>query len=431
MRHVIIGCGPAGIAAAETLRRLAPSDEITIISNEERPLYSRCLISYRLMLSDEIDISYRGKAFFKQHRILPILGRRVARITPSEKLVHLDNGQKVQYDTLLIATGGRPIIPDIPGADKKGFLAFRSTSDLAAIKALLASTRKAVVLGGGCIGLQVAAGLMASGVTVTVIIKSSHLLSQVADETTGNIYAGLFSGKGAEIIDRAEVRTIVGGERVEGVLLHNGRKIDCQLVVVGKGVIPNMEVAKEAGIRCRRGIAVDDSMMTGINDIYAAGDVAETVDAASGESTVNALWPCASEQGRVAGSNMAGSRKSYEGSLRMNTVEFFGLPMISVGRVKPPYEDREVHSLKDEKRKHYLKMVFNGDVLAGFIMVGEIGNAGVLTSLVRKRVHLGSVKEDLINGKFEFSRLIEAIQKNMDKFHEESYKETLFSFEKK
>jgi NAD(P)H-nitrite reductase large subunit len=115
----------------------------------------------------------------------------------------------------------------------------------------------------------------------------------------------------------------------------------------------------------------------------------------------------------------------------MNTVEFFGLPMISVGRVKPPYEDREVHSLKDEKRKHYLKMVFNGDVLAGFIMVGEIGNAGVLTSLVRKRVHLGSVKEDLINGKFEFSRLIEAIQKNMDKFHEESYKETLFSFEKK
>ena len=124
-------------------------------------------------------------------------------------------------------------------------------------------------------------------------------------------------------------------------------------------------------------------------------------------------------------------RKEYEGSLRMNTVEFFGLPMISVGQVKTVTQGYEVHSFRDEERNHYWKLVFERDILVGFIMVGEISNAGVLTSLIRKRAHLGAVKDELINGKFEFSRVIEAVRENPDRFTEESYKETLFTLGRK
>lgn len=431
MKHVIIGCGPAGIAAAETIRALSPPDEITIISDEAKPLYSRCLISYRLMVSEDIDISYRDEAFFDKLNATCLLGKKVIKISTQGKTVTLDDGREVSFDRLLIATGGTPKMPSIPGVGKEGVLGFRTTADLAKIRELLPATKNAAVLGGGCIGLQVASGLMAAGLKVAIIIRSPHLLSQVADEASGKIYGRIFSGNGAEVITGREVSSIEGGERVERIKLDNGQELDCDLVVIGKGVSPNTKAAKEAGITCGYGITVDNSMMTDAGDIFAAGDVAETIDCATREPTVNALWPCASEQGRIAGSNMAGVPKEYEGSLRMNAVEFFDIPMISVGVVKPTEDRYEVFSSGDEERNAYRKIVFEGDVLAGFIMIGDIDNAGVLTSLVRKRAKLGRVKEDLIAGRLAFSNILDAIRNNRDKFMEESYTETLISFEEK
>ena len=430
MKNVIIGCGPAAIAAAETIRSVSPRAGITVISDEARPLYSRCLISYALIFSGELDISYRGDDFFSGLRVTPILGRRAVSISPSERTVVLDCGDRVPYDRLLIATGGNPTMPAVPGAEKKGVLGFRTTAHLAEIRDLLPSTRSAVVLGGGCIGLQVATGLMAAGVKVTIAIKSAHLLSRVADETAGALYARLFRENGAEVVTGVGVASIDGGERVERVTMDDGSEIECQLVAVGKGVTPNAEIARAAGVRCGRGIIVDELMTTSIPDIYAAGDVAETRDMATCESTVNALWPCASEQGRIAGFNMAGVRRVYEGSLRMNAVEFFGVPMISVGVVKGAPPRYEIFSSGGRETVAYRRLVFEGDVLKGALLIGDIANAGVLTSLIRKRAPLGAVKEDLIEGRCDFPRIVEAVRRNRERFREESYEETLLTMAK-
>jgi len=431
MKQVIIGCGPAGIAAAETIRSISRADQIAIISDEGKPLYSRCLIPYRLTVSGGIDISYREEYFFEKLKIVPLLGRKAVRISSAPRAVYLDDGQEIGFERLLIATGGRPRKPDIPGLDKDGVIGFRTTSDCAKICGFLPSAKTAAVLGGGCIGLQVASGLMSAGVKVTIIIKSAHLLSQVADETAGGIYAGIFSNNGAEVVTGSEISSIEGGRRVERVRLESGREIECQLLVIAKGVSPNIEIAREAGIGCGDGIMVNANMMTDVDGMYAAGDVAETVDAATGRRTVNALWPCASEQGRIAGSNMAGVPKEYESSLRMNAVEFFGLPMISVGSVKPPDARHEVFCFRDEGKNIYRKLVFNKDILIGLIMIGEIDNAGVLTSLIRKRAGLGRVKDELIAGRTGFSRVIEAIMWNRDRFSGESYDETLMTLAEK
>ncbi|MDD5555663.1 MAG: FAD-dependent oxidoreductase [bacterium] len=412
MNHVIVGCGAAGIAAAETLRRISPSDAITIISDEAEPLYSRCLIPYRLAGPSGPDLAYRDERFFERNGIAALLGRRAVSLARGS--VRLDDGTSIGCDRILIATGGRPTLPAIPGIEKQGVAGFRTRADLARILALLPTTRRAAVLGGGCIGLQVAAGLMEAGVTTSIVIASPSLLSQVADETAGSLYRSLFSDRGARIITGVEATAIEGDDRAARVRLGDGGEVDCDLVVVAKGVTPNTECAREAGIRCRRGIVVDGTMMTSLEGVYAAGDVAETRDAATGERTVNALWPCASEQGRVAGSNMAGVPRDYDFSLRMNAVEFFGLPMISVGVVSPRDGGYEVHARHDPSRPFYRKLVFREDRLVGLIMAGEIAHAGVLTALIRKRLPLGPAKGEIIAGRIAFPSVLDVVRSNRE-----------------
>lgn len=428
MRYLIVGNSAAGLNAAEAIRLLDTEGDITIVSEEDYPAYSRCLIPYFMegKVSEE-DMLYRPRDYYETHQFSVLLGRKVVSVQPPDKTVTLDNGEKLSWDKLLIATGGSPEIPDTPGMDKDGVFGFRTTSDLQGILRVAKTADSAIVMGGGCIGLMAACGLHSLGLKVTVVIRSPHLLSQVADAEAGEIFKRRFEANGIEVLTETDVVEVLGDGKVTGVVLEDGRRLACQIIVVGKGVKPNIDLAADTEIRTHWGIVVDETLRTSVPDIYAAGDVAETVDVVTGEETVNAIWPAAAEQGRIAGANMASDKQRYLGSMRMNSAEFFGLPLISTGLVKPRKPGCEILVRYNERKDVFRKVVLLDDVVVGVVLVGEIENAGVYALLMRKKVDISSVKDRLLDSDFGFADLLPLVAGQKDKFPEPEYREVMLS----
>ena len=197
-----------------------------------------------------------------------------------------------------------------------------------------------------------------------------------------------------------DVVKVVGGKSIEAAELEGGTRISCRILVASKGVKPRSELAAGTGIEAGKGIVVNEEMRTSVPDVYAAGDVAETVDVVTGEHTVNAIWPAAAEQGRIAGANMAGQHERYDGSIRMNSAEFFGLPMISIGVVRPKQAGYEILKRSSADGMVTRKLVLKDNVIVGVVLVGEIANAGVFKSLMVKKVNVSSVKNRLLDRHF-------------------------------
>ncbi len=427
MHYIIVGNSAAGLNAAEAIRALDADGAVTIISAESYPAYSRCLIPYFMegKISEE-DMLYRPKDYYETNRFEALLGKRVVSVHPDEKSLLLDDGDTLNYDKLLIATGGSPEIPKTPGMDKDGVFGFRTTMDLHGILRVAKTAGSAIVLGGGCVGLMAASGLHAMGLKVTVVIRSPHLLSQIADAEAGEIFRRRFEANGISVVTGTDVTEVLGDDKVEGVKLENGTELDCQIIVVGKGVNSNIDLVRDAGVRTHWGILVDSELKTNVPDIYAAGDVAETMDVVTGEETVNAIWPAAAEQGRIAGANMAGQHQEYLGSMRMNSAEFFGLPLISIGLVKPKSpSDYEILTRFSEKKDVFRKVVLDGNDVVGAVLVGEIDSAGVYGTLMRKKVDISSIKDRLLDSSFGFATIMPLIGDQREKFPEPEYREVL------
>jgi NAD(P)H-nitrite reductase large subunit len=399
---------------------------LTIVSAEDYPAYSRCLIPYFMAgRITEDDMLYRPKDYYQKNRFEVMLGRRAVAVDPTAKTVTLDNDEKLPFDRLLIATGGTPKMPDAAGMDKDGITGFRTTEDLKTITEVAGKAKQALVLGGGCVGLMAAHGLHAMGLKVTVVIRSPHLFSQVADAEAGEIFRQRFEANGIPVRTGTDVSEVLGKKKVEGVRLSDGMELPCQLIVVGKGVNPTIDLVAGTDIRTHWGIVVNDEMQTSVADIYAAGDVAETTDVVTGEQTVNAIWPAAAEQGRIAGANMTGEHRKYEGSIRMNAVEFFGLPMISTGVVNPTCEGYKILAHHAATGDVYRKVVLCKNVVVGVVLVGEIGNAGVFADLMRKKVDVSTVKDQLLKKSFGFADVLPLVAAEPEKFRQPEYGEAI------
>ncbi len=429
MRYLIIGNSAAGLNGAEAIRELDTDGEVTIVSEEDYPPYSRCLIPYFMEGKvSEDDMLYRPSDYYQAHSFRIMLGRRVVKVDTSKMEAQLEDGERLMYDRLLLATGGSPKIPDTTGMDKEGVLGFRTTRDLHAILRALKDTRNAAVLGGGCIGLMAACGLRAKGAEVLVVIRSPHLLSQVADAEAGEMFRRRFEENGVRVISGASVDEVRGDARVAQIHLDNGEQLECQLIVVGKGVAPNVTFLEGSGVAVNRGVVVDENLQTNIPEIYAAGDVAETTDVVTGEKAVNAIWPCAAEQGRIAGANMAGQARTYVGSMRMNSAEFFGLPLISIGVTKPPSDEYQVLSRRQETRNTYRKVVLKQNKIVGLVMVGEIENAGVYRALIQKKADISSVKDRLLDRNFGYPDILPLVAGDRQRFSEPEWRHSLISY---
>jgi NAD(P)H-nitrite reductase large subunit len=405
MGILIIGNSAAAVGAIEAVRRVDRAIPITVISDEPHPVYSRPLISH--FLAGELkpeQIFYRPRNFYEKNGVQTLLGRHVVKVDFNKKTVKLENGEKVSYRQLLIATGGIPFIPKIEGLDKTGVYTFTKLDDAKKISSVLKETQRAVVIGGGLIGLKAAEALKKRNIEVTVVELADYILSLTLDETAASLLEKALKREGIRLITSNTVEAILGDGMVESVRLADGRIIEAQLVIVAIGVIPNVAPFKESPLHIEKGILVNERMETNLPDVRAAGDVTQAYDKISKSYRTIPIWPNAYQQGKVAGYQMAGSKKYlYEGSFMMNSIEVGHVPTISMGLTNPPPDNGyQVIKKFDRASNVYRKVILKGDVIVGAIFSGQIDRAGILTGLLRDGVEVKGFKRELTNDQFGF-----------------------------
>ncbi|MGA1845253.1 MAG: NAD(P)/FAD-dependent oxidoreductase [bacterium] len=411
-RYVIIGNSIAAINAIEGIRERDNKGDILIISDEEHPIYSRPLITYYLCdkVGDE-GLLYRPSSFHADYNVLTMLGRRAVRLDTGKRMVVLDDDTKVGFEKLLIATGGTPIIPDVPGKDLQGTFTFTTLDDSLCLKRFITDhdVKRVVVVGGGLIGLKVTEALLALSIKVVIVELADRILSATFDLTASRMIERALNTSGCTIITQNTVQEIREGEkgRVGTVLLKGDRSIDCDAVIMAIGVRPRLDLATGTTITTDKGILVDRHLRTGAEDIYAAGDVIECNDCINNIRRPIAILPNAAKQGRVAGCNMAGGSRIYEGCMAMNSIELAGIPTISVGLTDPsllPDEKRrkgiEVLQDSSDEDSVYKKIVIEKNRIIGVIMIGRIDRAGIYTGLIRDKVDISSFKDLLLRDDF-------------------------------
>ena len=414
-QFVIIGNSAAGIAAVEAIRQKDKVSKVMVISDEDYSSYCRCLISYYLAGEVKEDkVLYKPETFYKENNIELLLNKKVLRVDPKKNRLICEDKSNLSYDSLLIATGASPKFPqNVAGIKKRGVFGFRTIKDAKDIEGLLPVTKTASVLGGGLIGLKAAYALKKRNIEVKVIIKSKQALSQMLDYEAALLVQERLEENGIELVLGQDATEIIGNGDIKAVKLDSGKVLGSSIVIVGKGVSANMDIIKETDIKVNEGIIADDLLRTSISNIYTAGDVCESFDLTLGKYSVNALWPIAVEQGKIAGANMAGENIHYEGSVGINSIEFFGLAVISLGIYKVRDEEKNLfEELKylDTKARLYKKLVLKDNILVGVILVGDIKNSGVFLRLIRERINVSTFKERLLKEDFGYPDIMDFVR---------------------
>jgi NAD(P)H-nitrite reductase large subunit len=408
MKHVIIGNGIAGVSAAEAIRELDATAAITMISDETFPPYSRPMISCVLEGSQShTRLPIRSANFYDELGIEALLGHRVVGIDVELCQVILANGVKVPYDRLLIAAGAdpRPIKADGQGLENIFYM--RTQAHATDQVAALDGAHKAVVLGGGLVGFKAAYGLLKRGLAVTMLITSGYPLAMQVDPVAGQMILAEMVRHGLTVEVGITVQSFAGSKRVEAVVTDTGRSLNCDLVIIGKGVLPCRNFIPRDKVEVDLGVVVDDYLQTSTANIYAAGDVAELNDLARDRRWVNALWPEAAGQGRAAGYNMGGRRVVYPGSLSRNVMRIFDLDVLTVGNANPRDENGFVIvSTGGTADRLYRRLVIKEDRLVGAVLIGDIEQGGVLRALIENRTPLRLPPERLLRAGFNFAQLL-------------------------
>lgn len=401
MDYVIVGNGVSAIGAIEGIRLHDKVGKIVVVSDEEVPTYGRPLISY--YLSDKIKfetLPFRPEEFYQKNNVEMKLGSRVLSVDAKARKLVLDCGDTVEYDKLLIATGGTPTKLDMPGIDGPGVHNFTTVAHAEALKELVDKVNKVVVIGAGLIALKAAEGFAEKGVDVTILVRS-RIMRTYFDGTASELIVEHLEKNGIRFMQGTATNEIVRLKdgTIKGVDTDKGL-VEADVVIVAAGVRPNMGLAAQAGLTCYQGIRVDDYLATSNGDVFAAGDVAEAKDLLTGEYTVRPIWPNAYTQGRYAGLNMAGADKPYTGGLSMNSITYYGLATISVGETNLDDESGyEITVHLDREKSIYRKLIFKDDVLVGCILIGEIDAAGFYTSFIKNAFKLDDEsKQRLMEG---------------------------------
>lgn len=400
MHHVIIGGGPAGVIAAETIRKQAPHDNITIVSDEAEPPYSRMAIPYLLMGNVEEDGTYlRKDPSHLKNLHVNWAQASVKKVDAATKKVVFNNGTEVTFDTLLIATGSHPIKPPIPGIDSAGVHTCWTMDDARKIMALATKDSRVLQLGAGFIGCIIMESLAARGVKLSVVEMGDRMVPRMMGPTAGGMIRDWVQTKGVEVFTATKVESIEAGKPLK-VKLSNGKTVEADLVISAAGVRPAIGFLKDSGITCLLGVLTDAHLQTNVPGIFAAGDCAEAFDKVSNKTIVSAIQPNAAEQARVAAMNMVASSRGkamqaeLKGVTQINVLDTLGMISTSFGdwQGQPGGEHVE---LTDLKQGRHLSLQFKDDVLVGCNSVGWTEHVGVMRGLVEGKVKLGAWKDQL------------------------------------
>jgi len=331
---VIIGTGPAGIAASQAIRQRDAKARITIIGDEPYGYYSRPGLAYYLTGEiPEKSLYPFAKEEFKELK-LRVLNSRVQAIHPGEKKVETIAGEYLNYDRLLIAVGAGAARAKTPGADLEGVVVLDNLDDVRKIRKMTRRVRSAVVVGGGITALELVEGLVSRGVKTHYFLRGDRYWSNVLDETESRIIEHRLKEDGVNIHYHTEMAEILGNRgRVSGISTKKGEGIKCKLVAIAIGIRPRIKLAQKAGIETDRGILVDEYLRTNEPDIFAAGDIAQVYDPHTGKSVIDSLWGPAREQGHAAGLNMTGSATPYIKAVPFNVTRLAGLTTTIIGTV--------------------------------------------------------------------------------------------------
>lgn len=313
-KYLLIGGGLASGQAAKQIRQRDPEGTVTIVGEEPHAPYDRPPLSKEFLRGEKSrpELFFDSEQFYAEKRIELVLGAAVTRMVPVERRAELAGGEVITYEKALIATGGRPVRLKLPGGDLAGVHYLRTLDDSAAIGAAAAAGKRAVLIGAGFIGMEVAASLTQRGVRVTVIEAQPHIWARFADRALAGFVQDYAARKGVEFITNDSVAEIRGAGRVSSVLTRSGRELPCDLVCIGVGIVPNVELAREAGLTVDNGIIADEFLQSSHPDVYVAGDVASYVDPIFGKRRRVEHWGHAEYCGQLAGQNMSGQRKPYD-----------------------------------------------------------------------------------------------------------------------
>ena len=433
MRYAVVGGSAAAVSGVEAFRSVDWLSQIVLFSDEKTPLFSRVLLPY--YVAEELSkplLNFRSADFFEENNITPHMGTRVQEIYSDSKTLVTEDEGTYEFDKLLLATGGNAIIPKIAGVDKEGISALKTMQD--AEKIYHFKGERAVVIGAGSIGVESCISLMRRGVKVTLLEQLGHVLPTVFDDEAAAIIRGVIEQMGIEVITGERAVEFTGNGHVQSVVTSMG-EIKCDNVILSVGIRPAVELAEKVGIEIGMmgGIRTDGNMMTSSRDIYAAGDVCETFDIARNTPFINAIWPMAVEQGRIAGLNMAGRDAQYAGSVRMNSIgNFIGIPAMSMGVTRTEecsYVDKDCHfqEIKRRTRNTYKKLILKNGCIVGaiFIGVGQTQKSGLISVLLRRQIDVSDYVSVLMSNNLNFMDVLPLLRRNGDKFTEPEYKELM------
>jgi NAD(P)H-nitrite reductase large subunit len=420
-KYVIVGASAAGIGAVEAIREVDPAGSIAIISEETCPQYSRPMISdFVSGKADFHKMKCRTDDFWKENNVEALTGKKVTALSLNEKTIQLESGEKVAYEKLLLATGGKPFVPKMEGSDKDGVFTFTTIGDAQRLVAKIDSinAKAAVVIGAGLIGISVTEALMKRGLKVTMVELQEKILSLLLDAKASDLVEGVVRKAGVDIVTGQSVQKILGKPdnegAVGGVILTKGDQVPCDLVVIAIGVVPRTELVTGTAVKINRGIVVDNMMQTNVPDVYASGDVAEAYDFIMNQNRLLPLWPLAVLEGQIAGYNMAGKKTTYMGGTNMSSLKYFGIPIVSIGLANAK-EDPALEVLVKDEAEHnvYKKLVLKNNVIVGLTLVNCIERAGVLFYLMKNTINVKKFKQKLLSDDFGLATLPVTLQRKM------------------
>jgi NAD(P)H-nitrite reductase large subunit len=408
MRHLIIGNGPAGVVAAETLRKLSPLDSVVLLGDEPGPPYSRMAIPYLLTG----DIGESGTWLRKDSDHFPRLGitlktGRARSVNTGKREVVLESGEVLAWDRLLVASGSRPNRPPIPGIELPGVHPCWTLEDARAIAARARKGSRVVQMGAGFIGCIILESLAARGVELVVVEMGDRMVPRMMPPRASALIQAWCERQGVRVVTGARVAQIKAAGQALNVDLTDGQSLAADLVISATGVAPNTAFLEGSGVNCDEGVLVDERMESSVKGVFAAGDVARAPEFDTDRRIAYAIQPTAVEQARIAALNMTGREAASPGAFAMNVLDTLGLVSASFGQWHgvPHAQGGAWVEQRDEERFRYLRLEFRGERLIGATCLGLTEHVGVIRGLIQGRVALGEWKEKLMA---DPTRLMEA-----------------------
>lgn len=396
MQHVIIGAGPAGVIAAENLRKHDAAANIKIIGDEPELPYSRMALPYYLTNKiGEEGTHLRKSSDHYSSSGIEVIQDRVTAIDSKALNLKMEKAGQISFDKLLIATGSHPVRPPIPGMDLAGVHSCWTLEDGRNIAAKANKDSNVVLMGAGFIGCIILEALALRGVNLTVIEMEDRMVPRMMDQTAGGLIKKWCLEKAVNVHTSTRVESISKSGNALKVQLDSGETLDADVVISATGVRSNIQFLEGSGIDCEFGVLVNDYLQTNHPDVYAAGDVCQGKDFSTGAYNVQAIQPTAADHGRIAAMNMSGKNIKHQGSINMNVLDTMGLISSSYG-LWMGTDGGESVKLADEDRYRYLSLQFEEDVLVGAQALGLIQHVGVLRGLIQSRLKLGKWKDRLL-----------------------------------